>query len=162
MKPKPYRPDLFFLMDPKLELVVGVEAVEPRASMQEAARWVETTIADHPTLPVRLSPPKRLRADGEALAEVLRGRFAGQIDVITGATPEIDAALADLAAHAAPTRSPRACPSTETRRRRGTRSRASSRRQPPCTASNRGRRPTTARSFASRPRVSSGRTDASV
>jgi SEC-C motif len=100
MDPKPYRPDLLLVLEPKLDLIVAVQAVEPDTSTEEAARWVSMAIAEHPDLPVRLTAPRRLRVDDAAYAAALHERLAGRIEVVTAATPEVDAALTAMSEHA--------------------------------------------------------------
>jgi hypothetical protein len=89
-RPKPFRPDMLLVMDPDSELVVGAEAVAPKTSAKEAARWVEEAMGQQAPLPVRLRQPRQLRVDDEVFAAALRARLEPSIQVRTAPTPEVD------------------------------------------------------------------------
>jgi len=82
----PYQPDLLLLVDAASGFVFGSEIVEPDATDEAVAEWVEGM----------LEPGVTLRVDDERLAEALRARLGPGRPVRVGPIPEIRAPLAAL------------------------------------------------------------------
>jgi len=92
-QPKPYRPDMLFLMDPGLDLIVACEVIQPETPVEEAARWVETALEKQREIAVKLALPRRIRVDDDRFTAALRDVLGSRIEIVEAAVPEVDAAL---------------------------------------------------------------------
>jgi hypothetical protein len=85
-KPAPYRPELRLMLDAGADRIIAMEPVEPGGSASDVAGWAAG----------KVRPGIRLRVEEHAVAEALRQRLGGEVEVLEAPTPEIDWALEAL------------------------------------------------------------------
>ena len=89
-KPAPYRPELRVLLDTGTDRMIALEPGEPVGSALEFALWAAG----------KVRPGTRLRVDEQEVAEALRQRLGGEVEVREAPTPEVDWALEAFAEYA--------------------------------------------------------------